>query len=704
MNIKQVDGYPKIQPQPENIPDFLRNERFATWIADPKPGNPGKFNKAPRNPKTGIRVGANDPSNFGTFDEAIQALGSGNYSGCGVLLTESSGITGIDIDDVRGQEEAVKDWIRCAVAGGAYCERSPSGEGVRLFVRGTLPGTGRKQNGLEIYNKDRFLTVTGVSLNKKPTGLIDGQSLIDEFLKFLPERQAKATQGKNRSQVVEADPKLIERIATLAEQAHPDLWIGWTALPKDVDRSQIDMSFACGTARIARVCGVTDEALPNVIEIVFNMSGLVRQKWTDRADYRNRTIAEAIARVNDEPVPSLLDFKLSVAQSNPLDKRDRVQLKLSDGLIQLSDTPPQLRKFVIGGLLPDGKSALFAGAGGTSKTQGALQFMVSVASGKSVFSREVIQGAALGIFAEDDLEELARRINATINTLNLSPQQKNAVVKRLRALSMVGLDARFTKPISGAIESTGFVDEIVRLCEELTAESGEPVRLIVIDHASLIHGGDFNSREDVAQTGRLINHIANVTGAAVLLLAHTRKGASTKDEEPTADDAAGSTARVDLVRSVILLRTMTDAEGRKLGVDPDKRKEYASLNVVKANYAPPCSAIWLHRRSVEGWGVGVLTEVDLKPKPKPLAGCDWKLRERIVDLVKLSPNLTQNKISLYAGVKGELRASRDKVTLEVDAMLVAGELVLVEPTAEEKKRLAIKGATAGFLRIGKEQS
>ena len=190
----------------------------------------------------------------------------------------------------------------------------------------------------------------------------------------------------------------------------------------------------------------------------------------------------------------------------------------------------------------------------------------------------------------------------------------------------------------------------------------------------------------------------------MLLLAHTRKGASTKDEEPTADDAAGSTAWVDLVRTVILLRTMTEAEGRKLGIDADKRKEYASLNVVKANYAPPSSAIWLHRMNVDGWGVGVLTEVDLKPKPKPLAGCDWKLRERIVDLVKCSPNLTRTKILHHAGRDGDLKVSKGKVTLEVDAMLLAGELVLVEPTAEERNKGGIKGGTAGFLRIGKDQS
>lgn len=692
MNIKQIDGYPRILPSVDNIPGFLRALPFANWIAEPKPGAPGKFNKAPRNPRTGFKVGANDSNNFGSFNDAIEGLESGKYSGIGVLVTD--GVVGLDIDGLGQQSSEVKDLVRRALAAGAYCEKSPSGDGLRLFVRGALPGTGRKHEGLEIYGKARFLTVTGASLNKQPANLIAGQWLIDEFLKFMPDNSVKdkETAQPKTTQAGDANLTTVTRLAEYMATKEPSLHAGeWKQVDTGLgvvgysSQSEADFAYLGACVRQLEAWRVDHNEMPEIALEAFKCSDLYRD---DR---------KALLAINKhiDALPERPQYAPSL---------ERVRLNLSDGLIALSDIPPPLRKFVIGGLLPDGKSALFAGAGGTSKTQGALQFMVGVAAGKSVFSREVMQGAALGIFAEDDTEELARRINATINTLNLSPQQKNAVVKRLRALSMVGLDARFTKPINGAIESTGFVDEIVRLCEELTAESGEPVRLIVIDHASLIHGGDFNSREDVAQTGRLINHIANVTGAAVLLLAHTRKGASTKDEEPTADDAAGSTAWVDLVRTVILLRTMTDAEGKKIGIDPDKRREYASLNVVKANYAPPSSAIWLHRRSVEGWGVGLLTEVDLKPKPKPLPGCDWKLRERITNLVKCSPNLTQSKILVHAGVKEELRASKGKVTLEVDAMLLTGELVLVEPTAEEKKRAAIKGATAGFLRIGKEQS
>lgn len=694
MNIKQVEGYPKIQPRIDSIPGFLRALPAANWIAEPKPGSPGKFNKAPRNPKTGIRVGANEPSNFGTFDDAVQGLDTGRYSGCGILLTADSGITGIDIDDVRQQDDPVKEWVKRAVAAGAYCEHSPSGDGLRLFVRGTLPDTGRKYEGLEVYNRDRFLTVTGASLNKEPAALIDGQRLIDEFLEFMPERPAKAKEAQvvKNSQTAAANPDMVTKLVAFMAVKEPLLHAGeWGQVDTGMgvigypSQSEADYAYTAVCVRKLDSMEIGRAEIAGIALEVFKTSGL----------YRNDRKALLAINKHIDALP----------ERRPVtDKHHRVQIKLSDGRIQLSDIPPPPRKFVWDDLLPAGKATLLAGAGGVSKTQLGIQLMVCVAAGVGQFSRNVMMGSTLGVFAEDDTEELGRRINATVNTLNLSNSQKKTSIERIRTISMIGLDSRFTKPINGCLESTGFADEIVRLAEELATESGVPVRLIVIDHASLIHGGDFNSREDVAQTGRLINHIANVTGAAVLLLAHTRKGASTKDEEPTADDAAGSAAWSDLVRSVLVIRTMTEKEGRVKGVELDKRKEYASLTLVKANYAPPSSSIWLHRRSIEGWGVGVLTEVDLKPKAKPQPGCDWKLRQRVADLVKANQYLTQTKILRHSGKDGGLGASKHKVEAEIDGMLADGDLVLVKPTAEEKNQFGIRSLTAGFLRVGEKQS
>ena len=157
-------------PKIENIPEELKLQPWAVWIAEPREGNPGKFNKAPRCPRTGRKIGANKPDLFGTFNEAVQAVTSSQrYTGIGVLLT-GNGIVGFDLDDCKdlfGPRPEVQQWVANALYAGAYCEWSPSGKGLRLFMRGSLPGTGRKQGNLEIYDQGRFLTITGHVVGKE---------------------------------------------------------------------------------------------------------------------------------------------------------------------------------------------------------------------------------------------------------------------------------------------------------------------------------------------------------------------------------------------------------------------------------------------------------------------------------------------------------------------------------------------------------
>jgi len=42
-----------------------------------------------------------------------------------------------------------------------YAELSPPGKGVHAFLRGAIPGPGRKINGIELYCHSRYFTVTG---------------------------------------------------------------------------------------------------------------------------------------------------------------------------------------------------------------------------------------------------------------------------------------------------------------------------------------------------------------------------------------------------------------------------------------------------------------------------------------------------------------------------------------------------------------
>lgn len=151
------------KPRFEEIPAQLKQLPWAVWIAEPREGKPGKFNKAPRSPITGIKIGANKPELFGSFEQAKTAYQCGKYTGVGVLLI-NNGIVGVDIDDYHqtvANMPAVATWLREALDTGVYCEKSPSGTGLRLFYCASNLVQGRKGSGLEIYSNLRFLTFTG---------------------------------------------------------------------------------------------------------------------------------------------------------------------------------------------------------------------------------------------------------------------------------------------------------------------------------------------------------------------------------------------------------------------------------------------------------------------------------------------------------------------------------------------------------------
>lgn len=154
----------------DNIPAGLKECPWAVWTAEPRPNKPGKFNKAPRSPETGRKIGADKPHLFGTYEQAVTAYETGKYTGLGVLLT-GDGLIGVDIDEVNQtfvDQPNVRAWVIAAIRADAYCETSPSGTGLRLFMLGNpLPdNAGRRHGHLEIYDDVRFLTVTGHLLHR----------------------------------------------------------------------------------------------------------------------------------------------------------------------------------------------------------------------------------------------------------------------------------------------------------------------------------------------------------------------------------------------------------------------------------------------------------------------------------------------------------------------------------------------------------
>ena len=101
------------------------------------------------------------PDTWGTFEQAQAAVEDGTYNHLGFVFADN-GLVGIDID--AGFEDGLMTPLCADImkACHSYTEKSRSGRGVHILLRGDLPFTGRNNlNGVEIYKARRFFIMTG---------------------------------------------------------------------------------------------------------------------------------------------------------------------------------------------------------------------------------------------------------------------------------------------------------------------------------------------------------------------------------------------------------------------------------------------------------------------------------------------------------------------------------------------------------------
>jgi putative DNA primase/helicase len=128
-----------------------------------------------------------DSSTWHDFETAVVQYREGYHAGLSFALVDGGGIVGVDFDGCRDPETGEVDewamrWLRQLPG---YAEISPSGTGVKLFVRSNillrkginkkldLPAKYGKSPGIEVYSGRRFFAVTGQALPGFAGGLID---------------------------------------------------------------------------------------------------------------------------------------------------------------------------------------------------------------------------------------------------------------------------------------------------------------------------------------------------------------------------------------------------------------------------------------------------------------------------------------------------------------------------------------------------
>jgi RecA-family ATPase len=328
---------------------------------------------------------------------------------------------------------------------------------------------------------------------------------------------------------------------------------------------------------------------------------------------------------------------------------------------QLLDNNPLPRDWLLDGCLPWSKVGALVAGGGTGKSQFLLQLAVSVATGHPPCEYWKIgqQGSALAIFAEDDMDDIHRRLaNIQQELAGTVPNFDALVRQNLYIHSAVGDFNLMTRELQrGGVEATDYVDRL------LLAIKGIPdLKLIALDPGSRFRGGNENAAEDATRFVEQLERIKSETGATVLVAHHMHKGAAQQDA-PSQHAARGSSALTDGVRWQMNLGPISDKLMKANGISEHDRHRHLLAQVTKTNYSPPQDGVVLMRK--DGGYLTALKRTTLEDRISDLINQEARANK------KYTANQFEDK---FAGEAGPLKAGKVTVRKAIADMVKARRL------------------------------
>jgi len=231
---------------------------------------------------------------------------------------------------------------------------------------------------------------------------------------------------------------------------------------------------------------------------------------------------------------------------------------------EFASKPVPVREFVVDELIPAKTVTIINGDGGTGKSLLSLQLGVAAATSGYWCGREVSGGRCLFLSAEDDEDELHRRLHDISKGLGISL----SALDNLQIHSLVGDDAVLALADG---KSNKMVPTRLFHMLDATINQVRP-RLIVLDTLADMFGGDEINRAQARQFIGLLRGFCARYGVTIVLLAHPSLSGMA-----SGSGSSGSTAWNNSVRSRLYLDRVRENNEEP---DPDIRV----LRTKKANY------------------------------------------------------------------------------------------------------------------------
>ncbi|WP_408591881.1 AAA family ATPase [Novosphingobium sp.] len=571
-------GYPKILSAPilgnpvqidrfSNIPAELTKYRnWVVWKYEVENGEKPK--KVPYDAVTSRHASVTNANTWTTFDNAISSLsGSTDYSGVGFVLDTASGFAGIDLDNCHiGAMTPQQQRIFDALQPYGYAEDSPSGNGIHIIVKGSIP-KGRRIPGIEIYADARFFTVTGNVIHPGP--IQDAQPALDAIFAEWPGTDISPQGHADQPQILE-DRAVWDKAADAANGSKfQTLWAGdWSdSYPSQSQADQALMNFLCHHS-------------PNDSQCIgmFWQSGLGQREKAQRSDYVLGLIKAARSKPVKLPdVPNELRRSLTALWEA---KRGAVPSPVpADEILptvdasSLAGQPIPERRWLVDDVIPGDNVTLIYGDGAAGKSLLILQLAVAALRGRDWLGWPVRAAVkVLGLFAEDDLPELHRRLVPIAHSQGVTLRDLAGLV----LAPLAGVDALLAAPrANGAtLQPTALFIALVARIAALRPG------LLIIDTLADAFGGNEVDRAQVRQFVGMLRKLAIDYEMAVVVLAHPSLSGMN-----SGSGTSGSTAWNNSVRSRLYLKR------------DETNPEIRTLELMKANYAATGKQVILQWRN-----------------------------------------------------------------------------------------------------------
>jgi len=272
-----------------------------------------KADKSPINPFNGYGAKANDPSTWGTWEEAFDACPKWDCVGMGVEFAD--GLAGVDIDSHHWEDgNPLADEI-LDMFDGTYMERSVSGIGWHILFYvdyGRLNDMGiidddlnligyqkhNKKLDIESYLKGRYFAWTNNRDMERHTcdGIV--RDMTDQFIMYLDKyMKLEKPKPEPTTQIVEAVDMDMETLIEMACTGDKN-GAKFTALYRDGDLSGHNNDHSAADQALCNYLAFWFGKDPVKMDEAFRHSALMRPKWDEVHDgtrtYGEMTIQNAI--------------------------------------------------------------------------------------------------------------------------------------------------------------------------------------------------------------------------------------------------------------------------------------------------------------------------------------------------------------------------------------------------------------------------